>query len=153
MRDAARVACQSHSFLRFWRFYHVLTLSRNILGSKGKAHPREFICKIDRILSNHSGIGIKIFKLQLLGIFDACPYLDTWLQIAVKPGIEELTLELCRRCKTKYSVPCSLLSDGVQNSIRYLRLAFCAFCSSAELGPLINLTSLSLCRVSISGES
>ncbi|KAK3120852.1 hypothetical protein QOZ80_8BG0642620 [Eleusine coracana subsp. coracana] len=95
MRDAARVACQSRPFLRSWRCHPVLTFSRNTLGSNTNAHPEDFICKIDHILSNHSGIGIKIFKLQLPGIFDACPYLDTWLQIAVKPGIEELTLELC----------------------------------------------------------
>ncbi|XP_062192658.1 uncharacterized protein LOC133896151 [Phragmites australis] len=153
LRDAARAACQSRAFLRSWRCHPILTLNRNILGSNAtNARQEDFICKIDRILRNHSGIGIKIFKLQLFGIFDACPYLDSWLQIAVKPGIEELTLELCSRCKIKYNVPCSLLSDGVRNSIRYLRLGFCAFRPTAELGPLRNLTSLSLYLVRVSGE-
>ncbi|KAK3122547.1 hypothetical protein QOZ80_8AG0615090 [Eleusine coracana subsp. coracana] len=151
-RDAALLACQSRSFLRSWRCHPILTLNKIILGSSPSARPKNFISIIDRILSNHSGNGIKVFNLRLFGIFDACPYLDTWLQIAVKPGIEELTLELCGRCEIKYSVPCSLLSDGVQNSIRYLRLAFCSFRPTAELGPLINLTSLSLYLVNISGE-
>lgn len=66
--------------------------------------------------------------------------------------MKNLTLELCGRCKIKYSVPCSLLFDGVQNSIRYLRLAFCSFRPTAELGPLRSLTSLSLYLVNISGQ-
>ncbi|GJN12612.1 hypothetical protein PR202_ga30904 [Eleusine coracana subsp. coracana] len=66
-----------------------------VLGSDANSCTRDFICITDRILSNHSGIGIKIFNLRLFGVFDACPYLDKWLQIAVKPGIEKLRLELC----------------------------------------------------------
>jgi hypothetical protein len=152
MCDAARIACQSCSFLRFWRCRPVLSLNKITLRSNANARPKNFIFIIDRILSNHSGIGIKIFNLQLFGLFDACPYLDRWLQIAIKPGIEELTLELCGMCEIKYSIPCSLLSDGVQNSIRYLRLAFCSFHPTTELGPLGNLSSLSLYSVNISRE-
>ena len=32
---------------------------------------------IDNILRNHSGINIKILKLQLYGIYDAYQYLDS----------------------------------------------------------------------------
>ncbi|KAL6857155.1 hypothetical protein ACP4OV_018542 [Aristida adscensionis] len=88
LRDAARSACLSHAFLRSWRYHPTLTLDRNILGSRQK----NWSSKIDHILRNHSGIGIKTLRLDLCGISDACQYLDSWLQIAVTPGIEELTL-------------------------------------------------------------
>uniref|UniRef100_A0A0A9GQP7 At1g61320/AtMIF1 LRR domain-containing protein n=1 Tax=Arundo donax TaxID=35708 RepID=A0A0A9GQP7_ARUDO len=151
MRDAARVACLSHAFLRSWRCHPILTLNRDMLGLNANARQENFSLKIDHILRNHSGIGIKIFRLELYGIFDACDYLYSWLQVAVTPGIEELTLMLCSRGKIKYNFPCSLLSDGVRNSLRYLKLSFCAFRPSAKLGPLRNLTSMCLCSVRISG--
>uniref|UniRef100_A0A0D9WK21 At1g61320/AtMIF1 LRR domain-containing protein n=1 Tax=Leersia perrieri TaxID=77586 RepID=A0A0D9WK21_9ORYZ len=72
-------------------------------------------------------------------------------EVVVKPGIKELTLVLCKT-KREYNFPCSLLSDGVQNSIRYLKLNWCAFRPTAELGPLRSLTSLHLRFVSITGE-
>ncbi|KAK3121088.1 hypothetical protein QOZ80_8BG0645870 [Eleusine coracana subsp. coracana] len=50
MRDAARVACQSRSFLRSWRCHPNLTLNRITLGSDTNACPKNFICIIDRIL-------------------------------------------------------------------------------------------------------
>ncbi|KAK3122553.1 hypothetical protein QOZ80_8AG0615160 [Eleusine coracana subsp. coracana] len=123
MRDAARVACQSRPFLRSWRCHPVLTFSRNTLGSNTNAHPEDFICKIDHILSNHSGIGIKIFKLQLPGIFHACPYLDTWLQIAVKPGIEELTLELC----ADLGILKNLTRLSLYKKLRCLKISSCYY--------------------------
>jgi len=97
LRDAARAACSSHAFLRFWRCHPNLTLNWHILCSNANASQENFICIIDNILRNHSGINIKILKLQLYGIYDAYQYLDSWLQVAVKPGIEELTIELCYR--------------------------------------------------------
>jgi hypothetical protein len=127
-------------------------LNKDILGSKANARQENFSCIIDHILRNHSGIGIKIIKLELHGIVDACHYLDSWLQTAVTPGIEELTLELCHRGKIKYNIPCLLLSDGVRNSIRHLQLGFCAFHPTAGLGPLRNLTRVLLCSVRISGD-
>ena len=44
----------------------------------------------------------------------------------------------------KYNFPCSLLSDGVRNSIQQLQLNFCVFGPTVELGPLRSLTSLHL---------
>jgi hypothetical protein len=52
----------------------------------------------------------------------------------------------------KYNVPCTLLSDGVQNSIRCLQLSLCAFHPAAELGPMRKLTSLCLHSVHILGD-
>jgi hypothetical protein len=47
----------------------------------------------------------------------------------------------------KYNFPCSLLSDGVRNSIQYLQLGSCTFRPMAELGPLRSLRSLHLCSL------
>jgi hypothetical protein len=78
--------------------------------------------------------------------------LDRWLQIAVTPGIEKLTLKLCHRDNMKYNVPWTLLSDGVRNSIQCLQLSLCAFHPTAELGPLRKLASLCLRSVRILGD-
>ncbi|CAN6304013.1 unnamed protein product [Urochloa humidicola] len=149
LRDAARAACSSRAFLRSWRCHPILTLNRRILGSNASVPREHSSCIIDNILRNHTGIGIKIFRLE--SIVNACNYLDSWLQTAVTPGIEELTLNLCSG-QMQYNVPCKLLSDGVQSSIRYLQLSFCAFHPKAELAPLRNLTSLQLHSVRISGD-
>lgn len=164
LRDAARGACSSRAFLRSWRCHPVLALNRHVLGPNTNARPENFSRIIDNILSKHSGIGVKIFKLDLLGIFYTCHYLDNWLQIAVTPGIEELSLKLCHGDDIygddiygddmeEYNFPCTLLSDGVRNSIRDLQLSLCAFHPTSELaGPLVNLTNLALSSVRISGD-
>jgi hypothetical protein len=102
---------------------------------------------IDTIIRNHSGIGVKILKLE--SFYASSHSLSSWLRIAVKPGIEELTIRPCYMLKKKYKFPCSLLSDGVRDSIRYLKLGFCTFRPTAELGPLRSLTSLHLSHVCI----
>ena len=106
---------------------------------------------VDSIMRNHSGIGVKILKLGPSFI----PYhnnLNSWLQVAVKPGIEELTLRLWPTFRKKYKFPVSLLSDGVRNSLRYLELGSCTFHPTSELGPLRSLTSLHLSDVRIRGD-
>uniref|UniRef100_A0A0A9GDM3 F-box domain-containing protein n=1 Tax=Arundo donax TaxID=35708 RepID=A0A0A9GDM3_ARUDO len=144
--DAARAACLSRAFLHSWRCHPNLTLDWNTLYSKGCGG--NFSCKIDSILRNHSGIGLKTLKLRLHDDCRTFPYVDSWLQVAVTPGIEELTLALYK----KYNFPCSLLSDGVRNSIRYLRLSSCAFRPTVDLGPLRCLTSLCLDSVRVTGD-
>ncbi|OEL20136.1 hypothetical protein BAE44_0018845 [Dichanthelium oligosanthes] len=136
------LACDLVPFLRSWRCRPVLALNRHIIGSNTNAPQENFSCIIDNILRTHSGIGIKIFRLELYGIFDACHYLDRWLQIAVTPEIEKLTLKLCHRDNMEYNVTCTLLSHGVRNSIQCLQLSLCAFHPTAELGLLRKLTSL-----------
>ncbi|CAL4996317.1 unnamed protein product [Urochloa decumbens] len=98
-------------------------------------------------MRNHSGIGVKILKLQ--SRYTSSRNLNRWLRVAVKPGIEELNLRLSRK---EYKFPCSLLSDGVRNSIRYLELCLCTFSPTAEIGPLRSLTSLHLFDVRITGD-
>jgi hypothetical protein len=93
---------------------------------------------------------MKTFNLDYSGMrgFHGNSYFDNWLQIALKPGIEELTLWLPVTEKI-YNFPCSLLSDGVRNSLQHLKLRFAAFHPTVELGPLGSLTSLHLSHVNI----
>ena len=147
MRDAARAACLSHAFLRSWRCRPNLTLNRDVVPLKEQAHEENVCHIIDRIVRNHSGTGVKTLELQLDGI--AFCFLDRWLKHVVTPTIEELTVILCDSFKIKYNFPCSVLSNGTGNSIRYLELGSCAFRPTAQLGPLRNLTSLSLHRVHV----
>ncbi|KAL6658765.1 hypothetical protein ACP70R_002805 [Stipagrostis hirtigluma subsp. patula] len=141
LHDAARAACLSRAFLRSWRCYRNLTMTRDMLRSEADPCKGDFSDKIARILRNHTG---KILKLELKHV--SCRCLDSWLRVAVTSGIEELTV-VPRRHKIKYKFPCSLLSKGVRTSIRYL--AFCAFRPTAELGPMRSLTSLHLYAVHI----
>jgi len=144
MEAAARAACLSHAFLSSWRRYPTLILC----SQKFKAGSGSLRCKINNILKNHSGIGLKILWLDLLDESSCFPYIDGWLKVAVTPGIEELNLRL----PEKHNFPCSVLSAGVGNSIRSLLLASCAFRPTAELGPFRSLTILRLCSVCITGD-
>jgi hypothetical protein len=146
MDAAARAACLSHAFLSSWRCYPKLDLNRRTLLSK--ACSDNLSCRIDNILSNHSGIGLKILRLDLRSRHIPFPCIDKWLQVAVTPGIEELTLLLDQ----KYKFPCSVLSDGVRSTIQSLQLDYCIFHHMLELGPLRSLTKLRLMHVHITGE-
>ena len=145
MRDAARVACVSRAFSRSWRCHPKLEFSEEALGLNGNQYgkiekARDFTSKVDYILEKHSGIGVKVLKLQIASVYNekyCChlDHLDSWLQIAVKPGIEELNLCL-PRLKAKYNFPCSLLSNGTGDSLRHLLLSYCNF---HEFIPQLNL--------------
>ncbi|CAM0150784.1 unnamed protein product [Urochloa decumbens] len=146
MDEAARAACLSHAFLSSWRCYPKLDLNRRTLWSK--ACSENLSCRIDNILRNHSGIGLKILRLDLRSRHIPFPCIDKWLQVSVTPGIEELTLLLHK----KYKLPCSLLSDGVRSTIRSLQLDYCIFHPMLDLGPLRSLTILRPSHVHITGE-
>uniref|UniRef100_A0A452YL40 F-box domain-containing protein n=1 Tax=Aegilops tauschii subsp. strangulata TaxID=200361 RepID=A0A452YL40_AEGTS len=124
MRDAARAACLSRAFLHSWRCHPNLTLDWQTLCSKSKGGGGNFSRKIDSIIRNHSGIGLKRLELDIFDDDRTLPYIDSWLQFAVTPGIEELTLGLYKS----------------------------AFRPMAELGPLRSLTTLHLCSVRITGD-
>ncbi|WVZ99656.1 hypothetical protein U9M48_044919 [Paspalum notatum var. saurae] len=86
-------------------------------------------------------------------LFLFCPadtYSDvnSWLEIAVTPQLQELTL-LLHSYKVEYSFSCSLLSKGRGNSIRHLSLDCCAFNITVGLDCLKTLTSLRLHYVHI----
>jgi hypothetical protein len=61
---------------------------------------------------------------------------------AVTPGIEELLLILPMRAT--FNFPCSLLSNGSGDSIRYLKLGGCSLQPTAELPWLKRSTKVQL---------
>ena len=126
MRDAAKAACVSRAFLSSWRCRPNLTFSKETLGLDENVRgndeiARDFPSIIDHILKKHSGC-VKRFELLKAPNSSAKDrrYLNSWLHIAVTPGIEELTLSLADHLVAHYKFPCSLLSNGVGNSILLL---------------------------------
>uniref|UniRef100_A0A0D3H8S6 At1g61320/AtMIF1 LRR domain-containing protein n=1 Tax=Oryza barthii TaxID=65489 RepID=A0A0D3H8S6_9ORYZ len=143
MKDAARAACLSSAFLYSWRNRPKLSFSTETMGIvEGTT---DFIRKIDRVMEKHSGIGVKALTIEFNGLFStkARSYLERWLQIAVTPRIEELSLSMSKG-KAYYDFPCSLLSDGSGSSIRLLDLYCCTFRPTSEIGCFQSLTRLHL---------
>ncbi|WVZ65318.1 hypothetical protein U9M48_014702 [Paspalum notatum var. saurae] len=148
MREAARAACLSRAFLRSWKCHPNLVFNKDTIGLKKNGKGENFHHKTNHILKNHSGVNLKTFELDYSGMYgyDGTSYFDSWLQIALKPGIEKLTLWL-PNTRRKYNFPFSLLSDGVRHSLQYLRLRFCAVRPTVEMGPLRSLKRLHLSYV------
>ncbi|CAO2040829.1 unnamed protein product [Urochloa humidicola] len=150
MQDAARVACVSQAFVRSWRCRPKLDFCKNTLKALNKEACQnddkagDFKSRIDCILKKHSGIGLKALKFEFPSVYnqDHLAHLDSWLQIAVKPGIEELSLRLT--VDRSYNFPCSLLSGGTGDRLRYLSLSSCQFHPTVELGCLRSLKRLQL---------
>uniref|UniRef100_A0A0E0IM40 Uncharacterized protein n=2 Tax=Oryza nivara TaxID=4536 RepID=A0A0E0IM40_ORYNI len=150
-KDAARAACVSRAFRHSWRCHPNLICCIGILGS-------DFINKFDRIMKNHSGIGIKSVKFQYNSFYNTrrstsiSHHFDSWHQIAITPWIEELTISLSLSSfNMEYSFPCSLLADGRASSMRHLYLGNCGFHPTINLD-LRNLTRLHLINVHITGD-
>uniref|UniRef100_A0A0E0E8N5 At1g61320/AtMIF1 LRR domain-containing protein n=1 Tax=Oryza meridionalis TaxID=40149 RepID=A0A0E0E8N5_9ORYZ len=150
LRDAARAACVSHSFLRSWRCYPYLMFSEELLRLQESAfsddeRTRNLISKVNHILQNHSGIGVKKLELVFLDII-----LTVGFTRLSHEGLKNSPL-LPINSNAEYSFPCSLLSDGNGNSIQYLHLSRCAILPTADLGCLRTLTTLHLYSVRITG--
>ncbi|WVZ64893.1 hypothetical protein U9M48_014343 [Paspalum notatum var. saurae] len=90
MRGAARAACLSRAFLQFWRCYPKLTLTKYALGSELKGNTSR---RINCIIRNHSGVGVKILRLGAYEI--SRRYFDSWLQFAVRNSIRDLEIVNC----------------------------------------------------------
>ncbi|CAL4996557.1 unnamed protein product [Urochloa decumbens] len=117
---------------------------------------RNFIDRVDNILKNHSGFVVKTLKFCFGVAYtkkDLCylDHLDSWLQIAVKPGIEELELTMSTY-SARYNFPCSLLSGGMATSLRSLFLVTCGFHPTVTSGRLRSLARLVLYEVCIEEE-
>ncbi|VAI34149.1 unnamed protein product [Triticum turgidum subsp. durum] len=166
LRDAARAACVSHTFLQSWRRYRNLTLSKETLGLNVNGIDKDemardliskvdgdLISKVDGILKNHSGVGMKKLELNLYCCrkVDHC-YLNSWLRIAFRAGIEELTMLLSLTSEAEYNFPCSLLFSGSEKSIRHLKLSSCVFRPTAELDCWRRLKELLLTNVLITSD-
>lgn len=148
LRDAARAACVSRAFRRSWKCYPHLVFDWPNIGFSviGKS----YASKVDPILENHSGNGLKTLKLDFTDRYDAkaSSCIHRWLQIAITAGIEELSLKISST-EREYNFPCPLLYDESGSSIGYLRLVNCAFHPTVRLGRLRSLTTLHLCDVCI----
>uniref|UniRef100_A0A453RP80 At1g61320/AtMIF1 LRR domain-containing protein n=1 Tax=Aegilops tauschii subsp. strangulata TaxID=200361 RepID=A0A453RP80_AEGTS len=154
LRDAARIACVSRTFLRSWRYYPNLIFNRHILGSNSDGRGRDFIRTIDHVLKKHSGVNVKKLTLDMYNfpeVTNACRQrLDGWLQITMRPGIEEINL--LSLANEAYMFPCWLLSDDrIKDSIRCLNLSSFAFRPTVKLSPFKCLAMLRLNYVCITG--
>lgn len=145
LRDAARVACVSHAFLRSWKCHPNLSFTRKALGlnripRQSDVIARDLTMKVDHILKKHSGKGVKKFRIELHIPVDPC-YLNSWLQIAAELRIEELAVVLPSTCNANdYDFPCALfVDDGCRNAIEHLCLGGCAFHPTAGFGYLRKL--------------
>uniref|UniRef100_A0ACD5XNL8 Uncharacterized protein n=1 Tax=Avena sativa TaxID=4498 RepID=A0ACD5XNL8_AVESA len=154
MQDAARASCVSRTFRRCWRYYPNITFRNTIVGLnrdvRGKEETAsEYASKVNQVLTNHSGIGLKTIKLEFFGHRSCdCCFIDSWLQVAITPAIEELSLVLSSN-ETTYSFPCPLLTDQCGHSIRYLHLGGCVFRPAVRLGCFSSLVNLLLYNVRI----
>ncbi|XP_006655535.1 uncharacterized protein LOC102714191 [Oryza brachyantha] len=149
LQDAARTACVSHTFLRSWRCYPNLIFDMETIGlMRGNSLKKRKVrlSVIDHIMKNHSGIGLRTFMVETYRWVNTS-YIDRWLQIAITPAIEELTLTLYSKGDNLkyYSFPFSLLSSRGGNSIKHLNLSQCAFHPTAGLNCLISLHLWDVC--------
>ncbi|GJN39888.1 hypothetical protein PR202_gb29038 [Eleusine coracana subsp. coracana] len=154
--DAARVACVSRDFVQSWRFCPNLTFTRWTLNLYRKKDGKDCQLRVDNIMKKHAGIGMKTFMIDLTSVSiknDTCyfDHLNSWLQIVVKQGIEELSLFLKPCHAVVYDFPCALLSGETGASLRSLLLSSCIFCPTIGIC-LRSLTSLMLSAVSIKEE-
>ncbi|KAJ1289528.1 hypothetical protein BS78_02G171400 [Paspalum vaginatum] len=158
LRDAARAPCVCRAFVCSWRSFPNLIFSNQTLGVNEHAHDkdeiaRDFISKVDHIMMNHLGPGMRTLKLLNPPRYNVKHrrYLDSCLEKAITQGIEELTLDLFLTAK-KYKFPCSILLRGNRDSIRYLSLSNCAFHPTEGFNCLRRLVVLYLFSVHIKGD-
>uniref|UniRef100_A0A0E0L509 At1g61320/AtMIF1 LRR domain-containing protein n=1 Tax=Oryza punctata TaxID=4537 RepID=A0A0E0L509_ORYPU len=143
----------SQIFLRSWRCHPNLIFSAKTLGLNDNLSERnkligELNGKVDHIMKNYSGVGLRTFGLKSYYLLDTC-YLDRWLQIAVTPAIEELILIMFPEDKAYYyDFPFSHLFNRGGSSINYLHLSYCVFRPTYGLNCL---RSLFLYKVHITG--
>ncbi|XP_062227911.1 uncharacterized protein LOC133926145 isoform X2 [Phragmites australis] len=155
LRDAARAACVSRSFLRSWRRFPNLTFSWETLGLHMNEGERAMKLRniIHHILENHCGTGVKTVKFLVRPCLNAITAndLDIWLEAAVKSGIEELAVDLPQDHGLEYSFSCLLLSCAAR-SLQSFSLSYCAFHPTLIIGCLKNLRSVCLRLVHITEE-
>ncbi|CAL5040552.1 unnamed protein product [Urochloa decumbens] len=154
LQDAARAASVSHAFLRSWRSRPNIAFSSSSLGltENGRGENKiasDFNSRVDHILKRHSGFGLRTLEIEFCGYkANTHCYLNSWLEFAVTPELQELTLMLPLK-KAKYCFPSSLFSNGRGNSIRHLNISWCAFSTTVGLDSLKNLTNVTLRDVRI----
>ncbi|XP_066351886.1 uncharacterized protein [Miscanthus floridulus] len=141
----------------FWKCHPKLIFTEEALGLKRNACEKgdiakDFTSRVDSILKNHIGVGVKTLKIVVYNHYNVdANHFNSWLQSAITPGIEEITLFLPTNYRDGYNFPCSVLLNGHGNSIRYLHLTYCAFRPMVGFDCLSRLTKLHLYQVRITG--
>ncbi|RLM98523.1 hypothetical protein C2845_PM06G15950 [Panicum miliaceum] len=108
MRDAARAACVSRSFLHPWICHPNLNFSKYTLGLNENACQKDesarfFYIKVDHILKKHSGIGVKKLKIQINSDYSANKGLvfstgdELGFPLSHSLALEQLELRNCDR--------------------------------------------------------
>ncbi|KAM3258701.1 hypothetical protein ACQJBY_050472 [Aegilops geniculata] len=135
-------------------------LRKRTVGSNGI---RDYNNNIHRVLTNHSGAGVRKFRIEYHVPYDAKSYhrLSSWLQISVTPSIEELNLVVWpkeatfisqkRKKNATFNFPITLMSDLCKGSIQHLHLTNVDLHPTFQLG-LRTLKSLHLHGVNITGD-
>nr|XP_034597710.1 FBD-associated F-box protein At5g56370-like isoform X1 [Setaria viridis] len=156
--DAARAACVSHRCLRSWRCFPNLTFNQKTFGLKlnegtSYARAKKLVDRIDHIIQNHSGIGVKTLKLDVrcCAKVITAGHLDSWLQATIRSGILDISVELPQHLMLDYNPPCSLLSCA-GSSLQSISLFSCAFHPTLRIGCLKSLKSVCLNLVHTTGE-
>lgn len=156
LRASARSACVSCTFLHSWRCHPKLTFTKEALCLKQTEDQKigdYFTNRVDHILKNHCGAGVKLLKLVVPVYCNVSTcHLTSWLQKASTPGIEEVALWLPSEYMEDYNFPCSILLNGCGNSILYLHLRYCSFRPTIGFDCLRSLTKLDLYKVCIRGD-
>ncbi|KAF8651310.1 hypothetical protein HU200_063565 [Digitaria exilis] len=125
--DSACSACVSRTFLCSWKCHPKLTFTDETLGLKqnadGKSSRTEgFTWRVNNILKTHSGVGVRSLKIVIgYNEVDPCD-VNRWLQKAITPGIEEVTLLLPIGWRAEYNFPCSLVGFDCLRSLTELYL-------------------------------
>nr|AAP53491.2 expressed protein [Oryza sativa Japonica Group] len=176
MRDAARAACVSHRFLRFWRGYPTVTIDQETLGLSSQRfwitsedeRGEYILTKAQKVLESRlSGstivqslkLDLSTFRKAIVSATVAGGLLDCWLRAFVKPGIVDITVLLPKceddddcyyyyghDCLPEYTFPCSLLSDDEDKITSLQSLSL----SSCGFHPTEGMTTLLGCWKSMS---
>jgi hypothetical protein len=156
MGDSARAAFVSKAFLHYWRSHQNLTFNKETLRLNKNASQKDrastdLTIIVDRILEKHTGTRVKTFKLAFYDRAVGARHLNKWLHTAGTLGVEELSLSLPTNYrKDPYNFKSSILVDeSGKSTIRKLFVGFCAFRPTSGL---VNLTTLDLCMVHITGD-
>ncbi|KAL6844471.1 hypothetical protein ACP4OV_026144 [Aristida adscensionis] len=75
---------------------------------------RDFTIRVDCILKNHSGSGVKKLKLAVFDRYNVTTcHLNSWLEKAIVPGIEEVTILLPTKYRVGYNFPCGRVNTPI----------------------------------------
>uniref|UniRef100_A0A0D9W9V1 At1g61320/AtMIF1 LRR domain-containing protein n=1 Tax=Leersia perrieri TaxID=77586 RepID=A0A0D9W9V1_9ORYZ len=157
LRDAACLASMSHRFLRSWRCFPNLTfdleaLNLNVCEGTSYEKEKKLVDRIDNILQNHSGVGVKTLKLNVSTCFKliTADHINNWLHAVIKPGILDIAVEFPVDHRW-FDLSCSLLSCA-GSSVQSISLFSCAFHPTLRTGCFKSLKTVYLKFVHITSE-